>query len=113
MAPQSRQRPDPAPPSGPRHRRYRVLGSLPALLLLAAGAFLGLAEGDWILFDGAALFLLISVVMIATDTPPRRPPDTPPDTADALPGDGRSAQQAEQRDAALTPSRGRSPARQQ
>jgi hypothetical protein len=113
MAPQSRQRSDPAPPSGPRHRRYRVLGSLPALLLLAAGAFLGLAQGAWILFDGAALYLLISVVMIATDWPPRRPPDTPPDTAAAPPGDDRTAQPAEQRDAALTPAQGRSSALRQ
>ncbi|HEV2461872.1 MAG TPA: hypothetical protein VGS80_26240 [Ktedonobacterales bacterium] len=113
MVPQSRQRSDPAPPSGPRHRRYRVLGSLPAVLLLAAGAFLGLAQGAWILFDGAALYLLISVVMIATDSPPRRPPETPPVTAAAPPGDDRTAQPAEQRDAALTPAHCRSSALRQ
>jgi hypothetical protein len=82
MARQPDQRTDPVH-SVPRHRRYGVLGTLAALLLLAGGAFLGVNQGEWILFDGAALYLLIAVVMIAADTPPRRPPTAPPDT----PGD--------------------------
>jgi hypothetical protein len=61
-----------------------VLGTLPALLLLACGAYLGLAFGNWFLFVGASLYLLITLAMIATDTPLLRPPappqDTPPNT---------------------------------
>lgn len=84
MAHRSPRHSDPLSTTGPRPRRYRVLGTLPALLLLAVGAYLGLDLGNWFLFVGAALYLLITVAMIATDTPPRRPlappQDTPPNT---------------------------------
>jgi hypothetical protein len=74
-------------PSTPvRHRRYRVPGTLSALLLLAGGAYLGLALGDWILFDGAALCLLIAVALNASDALSTSLPDRPPDMADSPPG---------------------------
>jgi hypothetical protein len=93
MAPQSDQRTDPAH-NGYRHRRYGVLGTLAAVLLLG-GAFLGVTQGDWILFDGAALYLLIAVVMIATDTPPRRPPTAPPDPSPDSRGDANDTHDAD------------------
>ena len=80
MAHHSPRRTDPLSTTGRRPRRYRVLGTLPALLLLACGAYLGLAFGNWFLFVGAALYLLIAVAMIATDTPLLRPPAPPQDT---------------------------------
>jgi hypothetical protein len=110
MARPSPQLTDP-PSTGPRHRRYRVLGTLPALLLLAGGAYLGLALGNWILFAGAALYLLIAVVMIASDTPPTSPPDRPPDTANRPPGRSETVEPAEEHEAVPTPTAVRSSSR--
>jgi hypothetical protein len=110
MARPSPQRADP-PSTGPRYRRYRVLGTLPALLLLAGGAYLGLALRNWILFDGAALYLLIAVVMIASDTLPTSPPDRPPDTANTPPGRSGMDEQAEEHEAVPLSTAARSPSR--
>jgi hypothetical protein len=96
MAHQSHPRTHPAQ-SHRRYRRYRVLGMLPALVLLGGSLYLGLARGDWIIFGGAALFLLISVAMLATDTPPSLPPESPPVTAETLAGAAGADQQAEER----------------
>jgi hypothetical protein len=112
MARQSPQRTDP-PSTGPRHRRYRVLATLPALLLLASGAYLGVALGNWILFAGAALYLLIAVVMVASDIPPTPPdrPDRPPDTANTPPGRSETDEQAEEHEPVPTPTTVRSSSR--
>ena len=78
MARQSPQRTNPLS-TGTRHRRYRLSGVPAALILLGGAAFLGATQGDWILFDGTALYLLIVVALNATDSPSRQPPVAPPD----------------------------------
>ncbi|HEV8191575.1 MAG TPA: hypothetical protein VGP82_08830 [Ktedonobacterales bacterium] len=62
MTPQSRQ----------RYRRHRILGLLPALVLVGGGLYLGLAQRGWLGLVAGALFLLLSAVMIATDRPTAR-----------------------------------------
>src|SRR5262249_40794084 len=54
-----------------RHRRYRILGMLLALVLVGEGLYLVLAQSDWTVLVAGAGFLLISAVMIATDRPDR------------------------------------------
>jgi predicted metal-binding membrane protein len=93
-----------------RYRRYRVLGMLPALVLLGGGLYLGLAQGDWIIVGGAALFLLITVMMIGTDKPPALPPAWPPDTAETLAG--AAGQQGEEEATSTASTATRTPAGQ-
>ncbi|PWT71590.1 MAG: hypothetical protein C5B60_10750 [Chloroflexi bacterium] len=50
-----------------RYRRYRILGLLPAVVLVAGGLYLGLADGSWIPLLAGVLFLLVSALMIASD----------------------------------------------
>jgi hypothetical protein len=50
-----------------RYRRYRVIGLLPAVLILAGGLYLGVAESSWIPFLAGVLFLLVCALMIASD----------------------------------------------
>jgi len=74
-----------APRQQRRYRRYRILGVLPALVLVSEGFFLGLAQGDWIVFVAGAAFLLISIGMIATDRPARVDKSEERDAPDATP----------------------------
>ena len=50
-----------------RYRRYRFVGLLPAVVLVAGGLYLGLADGTWIPLMAGVLFLLVSALMIASD----------------------------------------------
>jgi hypothetical protein len=50
-----------------RYRRYRIIGLLPALIILAGGLYLGVAEGNWIPLLAGLLFLLVCTGMIASD----------------------------------------------
>ena len=51
----------------PRYRRYRIIGLLPALILLAGGLYLGIAEDNWIPLMAGLLFLTVCIGMIASD----------------------------------------------
>jgi hypothetical protein len=55
-----------------RYRRHRILGLLPALVLVGSGLYLGLAQRGWLGLVIGVMFLLLSAVMIATDRPPAR-----------------------------------------
>jgi hypothetical protein len=50
-----------------RYRRYRIVGLLPAVVLVAGGLYLGLADGSWIPLMAGVLFLLVCALMIASD----------------------------------------------
>jgi hypothetical protein len=50
-----------------RYRRYRIIGLLPALILLTGGLYLGVTEGNWIPLLAGILFLMVCVGMIASD----------------------------------------------
>ena len=50
-----------------RYRRYRIVGLLPAVVLVAGGLYLGLTNGSWIPLLAGVLFLLVSSLMIASD----------------------------------------------
>jgi hypothetical protein len=50
-----------------RYRRYRVIGLLPAVIILAGGLYLGVTDHSWIPFVAGALFLLVCALMIASD----------------------------------------------
>jgi hypothetical protein len=52
-----------------RHRRYRIRGILPALIILAGGLYLGVAGGNWTPLLAGLLFLLVCTAMIASDRP--------------------------------------------
>jgi hypothetical protein len=53
-----------------RYRCHRILGLLPALVLLGGGPSLGLAQRGWLGLVDGAVFLLMSTLMIATGRPP-------------------------------------------
>jgi hypothetical protein len=55
-----------------RYRRHRILGMLPALVLVAGGIYLGLAQRGWLGLVIGVVFLLLSAGMIAIDRPPPR-----------------------------------------
>jgi hypothetical protein len=50
-----------------RYRRYRVIGLLSAVIILAGGLYLGVADGSWIPFLAGVLFFLVCSLMIASD----------------------------------------------
>jgi hypothetical protein len=50
-----------------RYRRYRIMGLLPAVVILAGGLYLGVADGSWIPLLAGVLFLLLCALMIAFD----------------------------------------------
>lgn len=50
-----------------RYRRYRIVGLLPAVVILAGGFYLGVADGSWIPLLAGVLFLLVCALMIASD----------------------------------------------
>jgi len=50
-----------------RYRRYRVIGVLPALVIVVGGLYLGTASGNWIPLVAGLLFLLVCAGMIAND----------------------------------------------
>jgi uncharacterized membrane protein YfcA len=50
-----------------RYRRYRVIGLLPAVIILVGGLYLGVTDDSWIPFLAGALFLLVCALMIASD----------------------------------------------
>jgi hypothetical protein len=52
-----------------RYRRYRIIGLLPALIILAGALYLGVVEGNWIPLLAGLLFLLVCTGMIASDRP--------------------------------------------
>jgi hypothetical protein len=54
-------------PSPHRYRRFRILGLLPAVVMVVGGLYLGVAEGSWIPLLAGLLFLLVSTLMIASD----------------------------------------------
>jgi hypothetical protein len=51
-----------------RYRRYRVVGVLPALVIVAGGLYLGTSTGNWIPLAAGLLFLLVCAGMIAYDS---------------------------------------------
>jgi hypothetical protein len=55
-----------------RYRRYRVIGLLPALVIVVGGLYLGAASGNWIPLVAGLLFLIVCVSMIAYDRRGRR-----------------------------------------
>ena len=62
-----------------RYRRYRVVGLLPALLIVAGGLYLGAATGNWIPLAAGLLFLAVCVGMIAYDRHGRGDREAPAD----------------------------------
>jgi hypothetical protein len=50
-----------------QHRRYRVIGLLPAVVTLVGGLYLGVADGGWIPLLAGLLFLLVCTLMVASD----------------------------------------------
>ncbi|PWT78587.1 MAG: hypothetical protein C5B60_00920 [Chloroflexi bacterium] len=50
-----------------RYRRYRVIGLLPAVMILAGGLYLGATDRSWIAVLAGVLFLLVCALMIASD----------------------------------------------
>jgi hypothetical protein len=50
-----------------RYRRHRLLGLLPALVLVVGGLYLGLAQQGWLGLVISTVFLILSALMIATD----------------------------------------------
>jgi hypothetical protein len=52
-----------------KYRRHRIIGLLPALVLLSGGLYLGVTEGSWIPLLAGLLFLMVCVAMIAADHP--------------------------------------------
>jgi hypothetical protein len=50
-----------------RYRRYRILGLVPALVIVSGGLYLGIAEGIWITLMAGLLFFLVCSLMIASD----------------------------------------------
>ncbi len=60
-----------------RYRRHRILGLLPALVLVVGSVYLGLAGLGWVGLVVGAAFLALSAIMIVTDHPPRPTQSTP------------------------------------
>ena len=52
-----------------RYRRHRLLGLLPALVLVGGSLYLGLAQRGWLGLVISSMFLCLSAIMIATDRP--------------------------------------------
>jgi hypothetical protein len=55
-----------------RYRRYRIIGLLPAVVILGGGLYLGVASGSWIPLLAGLLFLMVCVGMIASDRDGKR-----------------------------------------
>jgi len=55
-----------------KYRRYRVIGILPALVVVFGGLYLGTATSNWIPLVAGLLFLVVCAGMIAYDRRDRR-----------------------------------------
>jgi len=60
-----------------RFRRHRILGLLPALVLVSGGLYLGLSGLGWVGLVIGAVFLVISTLMIITDRPTAQSAEIP------------------------------------